>query len=117
MSAEQVSTMAAALVSNIVAMSLRRNDCGARGIVAEGNGYKRSAALVENRKRRLTRRAAIAHTRALDRKALGELTMRTNRTIRWLLLCVWMVATPALAQQQPANIGSFFDSFTAEWVR
>lgn len=45
--------------------------------------------------------------------------MRTNRMIRWLLLCAWVVAMPALAQERAAkqDIGSFFDSFTAEWVR
>lgn len=43
--------------------------------------------------------------------------MRTNRMSRWLLLCVWAVAVPALAQQPKQDIGHFFDSFTAEWVR
>jgi uncharacterized protein (DUF885 family) len=45
--------------------------------------------------------------------------MRTNRKSWWLLLCVWAVAAPALAQQREPNqnIASFFDSFTAEWVR
>jgi hypothetical protein len=36
MSAEHVSTIAAALVSNMTATSLRRIDCEARGIVARG---------------------------------------------------------------------------------
>lgn len=44
--------------------------------------------------------------------------MRTNRMSRWLLLlCVWAVTVPALAQQPKQDIGHFFDSFTAEWVR
>jgi uncharacterized protein (DUF885 family) len=34
-----------------------------------------------------------------------------------LLVCVWTLAAPALAQQPKQNIASFFDSFTAEWVR
>jgi uncharacterized protein (DUF885 family) len=45
--------------------------------------------------------------------------MRTNAMSRWLLLSVWVVTLPALAQErrpQP-DIGTFFDSFTAEWVR
>jgi len=45
--------------------------------------------------------------------------MRTNRMSRWLLLCVWLVTVPALAAErapQP-DIGSFFNSFTDEWVR
>lgn len=43
--------------------------------------------------------------------------MRTNRTSRWLLLCVWAFTVPALAQQPKQDIGHFFDSFTDEWVR
>lgn len=49
--------------------------------------------------------------------------MRVNRQMnaigRWLLLCVCVLAWPALAQAQErsSNIEQFFDSFTAEWVR
>jgi uncharacterized protein (DUF885 family) len=45
--------------------------------------------------------------------------MRTSRMSRWLLLCVWAVTVPALAQERSAqqDIGRFFDTFTAEWVR
>ena len=45
--------------------------------------------------------------------------MRVNRTNRWLLLCVCILALPALAQAQErsSNIEQFFDTFTAEWVR
>jgi uncharacterized protein (DUF885 family) len=45
--------------------------------------------------------------------------MRTNRPRRWLLLCVWIVTAPALAQERVSqqDIGSFFNSFTDEWVR
>src|SRR6185295_9280694 len=45
--------------------------------------------------------------------------MRTSRMSRWLLLCVWAVTIPALAQErsQQQDIGRFFDTFTAEWVR
>jgi uncharacterized protein (DUF885 family) len=40
--------------------------------------------------------------------------MRTNRMSRWLLLAC-IVIQPAFAQQR--DIGTFFDEFTAEWVR
>ena len=45
--------------------------------------------------------------------------MRTNEMSRWLLLCVWIVTVPAFAQEATAkqDIGSFFDTFTDEWVR
>jgi uncharacterized protein (DUF885 family) len=45
------------------------------------------------------------------------MAMRTNRMSRWLLLCVWAVTVPALAQAPKQDIGRFFDSFTDEWVR
>jgi uncharacterized protein (DUF885 family) len=45
--------------------------------------------------------------------------MRTNAMGRWLLLCLWIVTLPAVAQERSADqaIGRFFDEFTAEWVR
>jgi uncharacterized protein (DUF885 family) len=45
--------------------------------------------------------------------------MATNAMSRWLLLCVWTVTLPAVAQERSADqaIGRFFDEFTAEWVR
>ncbi len=47
--------------------------------------------------------------------------MQLNRMHRWLLLCVFTVAWPVAApgqERNPArNIETFFDEFTAEWVR
>ena len=43
--------------------------------------------------------------------------MRVNRMSRWLLLCVFAVAWPAVAPAQERDLGRFFDDFTAEWVR
>jgi hypothetical protein len=45
--------------------------------------------------------------------------MRVDRVSRWLLLCVYLVTWPALAQQgsAPRDLGKFFDDFTDEWVR
>jgi len=44
--------------------------------------------------------------------------MRVSLMSRWSLLCLCLLALPALAQAQgSSNIEQFFDTFTAEWVR
>ena len=80
----------------------------------------RSRALVENRKDGLTQRSGVyAHSRASTRNDPGNEAMRMNEMSRWLLLCVWIVTVPALAQERSPkqDIGTFFDTFTAQWVR
>jgi uncharacterized protein (DUF885 family) len=44
--------------------------------------------------------------------------MRVSLMSRWSLLCLCLLALPALAQAQgSSNIEQFFDTFTADWVR
>jgi len=44
--------------------------------------------------------------------------MRVHLMSRWSLLCLCLLALPALAQAQgSSNIEQFFDTFTADWVR
>ena len=44
--------------------------------------------------------------------------MRVNLMSRWSLLCLCLLALPALARAQgSSNIEQFFDTFTADWVR
>src|SRR5262245_39794536 len=65
--------------------------------------------------------ADSAHSRARHALGQGQATMRMNRTSHkigsGLLLCLWTVTLPVLAQAQERSIDKFFADFTDEWVR